>query len=450
VSGVTALFPIHIGLTLAVLVLSAASLRADEWPQWCGPLRNSTWWETGILDRFPGQQIKLRWTAKIGPGYSGPTVYNGRVYVTDHVKEPKEGERVHCFDFETGQKVWSYGYPCDYGAISYKAGPRAAVTLYAGRAFSLGAVGHLHCFNAATGEVLWKKDLVAQYHAKVPVWGVACAPLAEGPSIIVIAGGQPRASVMAFDVRTGDLRWSALDDPIAYSSPIVVEQAGKRIVVCWTATRIVGLDSTTGKLYWEQPYKFRRWVDAILTPVVYKDRLFISSFTEGSLMLKLAKDQPTASQVWRRVGRDERATDSLHSLMCQPYIADEHIYGFDSYGQMRCLEAGMGNRAWENLTVTSQIRWGSAHMVMNNGRAWIFNDQGELIIGELSPGGFKELSRAKLLPTTTGQHPRGVTWSPPAFAYKHVFNRNDEELVCASLAADPGTSKKEWWKRLKN
>ena len=439
-------------LLLPLWSLLAATVSADDWPQWLGPSRDSVWRETGIIDRFSGPQVKLRWRVPISSGYSGPTVAQERVYVADHVTQPKEGERILCFDWSTGQKLWSYAYPCDYSAISYKAGPRAAVTVYAGRAFSLGAVGHLCCFNAATGEVLWKKDTVAQFNAKVPGWGIASAPLIEGANVIVIVGAQPDATVMAFDARTGAVRWTALSDPVAYSSPIAIDQAGKRIVVCWTATRIVGLDAATGKLCWEHPYVFHRWVDAVLTPVLYKDRLFVSSFTEGSLMLKLAADRTAVQQVWRRLGRDEKYTDSLHSLMCQPYIAGEFIYGFDSYGQFRCLEAGMGNRVWENLNVASQLRWGSAHMVTNNGRAWIFNDQGELIIGRLSPKGFEEISRAKLLRPTRVQLNRrdGVTWSPPAFAYKHVFNRNDEELVCASLAADETPSKKEWWKRLKN
>ena len=439
-------------LLVLLWLLRATGLQADDWPQWLGPTRDSVWREKGITERFSGPQVKLRWTVPISSGYSGPTVAQGRVYVTDRIAQPKEAERVHCFDCVTGQKIWSYSYPCDYSPISYKAGPRASVTIYAGRAFSLGAVGHLHCFDAATGAVLWKKDTVAQFKAKVPTWGIASAPLIEGTMVIVMVGAQPNATVMAFDARTGAVRWTALADPLAYSSPMAIEQAGKRIVVCWTATRVVGLHAATGKLAWEYPYVFRRWVDAVMTPVLYKDRLFVSSFTEGSLMLKLADDTTAVSRVWRRVGRDERNTDSVHSLMCQPYISGEFIYCFDSYGQFRCLEAGMGNRAWENLKLTTQARWGSAHMVTNNGRAWIFNDQGELIIAQLSPRGYEEISRAKLLRPTRIQLNRGegVTWSHPAFAYRHVFNRNDEELVCASLAAEETPSKKEWLKRLKN
>jgi outer membrane protein assembly factor BamB len=326
------------------------------------------------------------------------------------------------------------------------------VTVNNDRAYCLGAVGHLHCFDAARGTVLWEKNFVTDFHAQVPRWGFACAPLVEGPLVIVISGGRPRASVMALDARTGAVRWAALDDAISYSSPMIVEQAGKRIVVCWTAKRIVGLDVATGKLLWEYPYEFRRWCDGIITPVRSGNRLFISSFTEGSLMLRLAADRPAVEKIWRRLGRDERYTDSLHSLMCQPYLAGEYIYGVDSYGQFRCLETAMGDRVWENLKVTSQARWGSAHMVLQGDRTWIFNDRGELIIARLSPKGFEELSRSKLLRPTRGQLNRGegVTWSPPAFANKHVFNRNDEELVCASLAADDIPSKREWWKHSNN
>jgi hypothetical protein len=64
----------------------------------------------------------------------------------------------------------------------------------------------------------------------------------------------------------------------------------------------------------------------------------------------------------------------------------------------------------------------------------MFNEQGELLITQLSPDGFKEISRTKLIEPTRKQLPRGVTWSHPAFANKHVFIRNDEHLVCADLS----------------
>jgi hypothetical protein len=169
-----------------------------------------------------------------------------------------------------------------------------------------------------------------------------------------------------------------------------------------------------------------------------RDWLFVSGFYDGSLMLRLRPDQLAVEGVWRRAGRDERATDSLHSLIVTPYLADGYVYGVDSYGQLRCLAADTGDRIWEDRTATSQVRWGTLHMVQNGDTTWMFNDRGELIISRLSPEGFHEISRAKLIKPTRGQLNRrdGVTWSHPAFAYRHVFARNDEELVCASLAEE--------------
>jgi outer membrane protein assembly factor BamB len=224
-----------------------------------------------------------------------------------------------------------------------------------------------------------------------------------------------------------------LDDPASYSAPIVIDQAGKRVLVCWTGDRVVGLNPTSGELYWRHPFERRRMVIGVATPVKHKDRLFVSGFYDGSLMLRVDPDRLAVEELWRRAGASERMTDSLHSLIVTPYLTGGYVYGVDSYGELRCLDADTGDRIWEDTTATSQVRWGTLHMVQNGDKTWMFNDRGELIISRLSPEGFDEISRAKLLDPTRLQLNRRVTWSHPAFAYRHVFARNDEELVCASL-----------------
>ncbi|MHC4405634.1 MAG: PQQ-binding-like beta-propeller repeat protein, partial [Planctomycetota bacterium] len=180
-----------------------------------------------------------------------------------------------------------------------------------------------------------------------------------------------------------------------------------------------------------------REIVGVATPVCHGGRLFVSSFYDGSLMLRLPPDELRVEKVWRRSGPHERMTDALHSLITTPLLRDDYVYGVDAFGQLRCLAADSGDRIWEDRTATSQVRWGTLHMVENGGRTWIFNDRGELIISRLSPRGFEEISRARLIHPTPGQLRRrdGVCWSHPAFAYRHVFARNDEEIVCASLAA---------------
>lgn len=409
---------------------------ADDWPQWRGQCRDGVWNERGIIESFTGPQLKLRWRAPISGGYSGPTVADGRVYVSDRVVAPTEQERVHCFDWRTGKPLWSYAYDCQYAGISYPDGPRAAVTVSDGRAYSLGAMGHLFCFDAATGTVLWNKDLNAEYNIHMPTWGIAAAPLVKRDLVIVYIGGQD-ACLVAFDKATGRERWRALPDRANYSAPIVVRQAGKRVLICWTASRVVGLDPMTGKLYWQ--YAFQAPM-GIATPVVQGDKLFLSEFFYGALMLRLPQDQPTVEKVWQRRGQNELRTDALHSLISTPLIIGNHVYGVDSYGELRCLDSNNGDRIWESLKAVPRARWATIHLVRNGKRIWMLNERGELIIARLTPDGFDEISRTHLIKPTMGQLPDqrrgGVCWSQPAFAYKHVFARNDEELVCASLAAE--------------
>ena len=108
-------------------------------------------------------------------------------------------------------------------------------------------------------------------------------------------------------------------------------------------------------------------------------------------------------ELWRRRGTSERKTDALHGMISTPYIDGNYIYGIDSYGELRCLDAANGNRLWEDLTAVPKARWATIHMVRNQDRVWMFNERGELIIATLSPKGFHEISRAKLIEPTTEQ-----------------------------------------------
>ena len=426
------------GLASALLALCALAANDNEWTQWRGSARDGVWKETGLISKFAGPQVEVRWRHRISNGYSGPTVADGRVYVTDRVTDPRQQERVHCFEWETGRILWTYAYDAIYAGIGYQNGPRAAVTINDGRAYALGAMGHLHCLDAADGSVIWSKDLNREYRIRMPNWGIAAAPLIEGDLVILHIGGEGDACFVAFDKKTGQERWRALRDRPSYVAPIIIEQAGERVMVCWTGDRVVALDPKNGKLHWSYPFAALKTVVAIATPVFEKDRLFFSSFYDGSLMLKLRQDRLAAEKVWQRRGQNEIITDALHTMFSTPLMINGYVYGVDSYGELRCLNGNNGDRIWESLKAVPKDRWANIHLVRNADKVWMFNERGELIISRLTPKGFEEISRAQLIEPTTGQLGRrgqGVCWSHPAFAYKHVFARNDKELVCATLAA---------------
>ncbi|TWT82712.1 outer membrane biogenesis protein BamB [Planctomycetes bacterium CA13] len=421
-----------------LLVCWITPIYAEDWAQWRGAGRDAVLHETGLMETLPDGQIPRLWTQTIGAGYSGPTVAAGRVYVTDHGTgdETQEVERVLCFDAKTGKPLWQHVYQVEY-TISYTAGPRASVTIDDGKAFVVGAMGDFHCLDAATGEVVWGRALAKDFKARMPIWGITASPLVYNNLVIQVAAGKDGACVVGLDKETGEERWRSLDEKAGYSAPILIRQGDQEVVVCWTGESVSGLDPVTGKVFWGIPMLPKQMPIGVPTPVVQDDKLFVSSFYDGSMLIEFDLEKPTAKKLWHRVGVDEKNTDALQCMISNPILKGDYIYGVDSYGELRCLKMSNGDRVWENLTAVKRNRWGTIHIIRHGDSEIMLNEQGELIYATLSPDGFHEHSRAKLIGPTRVQLNRrnGVCWSAPAISDGHIFARNDEELVCASLLA---------------
>jgi outer membrane protein assembly factor BamB len=413
---------------------------AEDWPQWRGPRRDGTWHDANVIERFSDPVADLAWTVPIGAGYSGPTVAEGRVFVTDRIVEPREMERIHCFSLEDGKELWTHAYDCPYEGISYQAGPRASVSVDGGFAYALGATGWIHCMDVRAESVVWKRDLNADYEivgeggegSRMPVWGISASPLIVDDLVILHIGGRNGACVVALDKATGKESWRALNDRAQYSAPILVQQAGKPVVVVWTGDSISGLAPETGEVYWRHEFTPIKMPIGVATPIVNGDLLFVTSFYDGSLMLQLDQEKLAVRELWHARGRSEQDTEALQSIISTPIWRGTHIYGVDSYGELRCLEAKSGDRIWEDRTATPRARWSTIHFVSHGADVWMFNERGELLITRLSPERFEERSRTKLIRPTLEQLRRreGVCWAHPAFADGRILARNDEELVC--------------------
>ena len=153
-------------------------------------------------------------------------------------------------------------------------------------------------------------------------------------------------------------------------------------------------------------------------------------------MVRAPKDELTSELIWRAVGPDEQHTKSLHAMIGTAIVQDGYVYGVDSYGQFRCLDAMTGERVWEDLSVVPRNRWATVHMVRQADRVWAFNEAGELLLMKLNPDALQIVDRTQLIEPTRVQLNRrgGVCWSHPAYAERSVFARNDNQLVRASLA----------------
>lgn len=415
---------------LFLTFLPSVLARADDWSQWRGPNRDGVWAETGILDTFPKDGLKIRWRAEVGVGFSSPVVADGRVYVTDSVlAKPKASERLQAFDAFSGKLLWSHVYEVNYPAAAfdekYPQGPISTPIVAEGRVYSWGHAGNLLCLDAPKGTVSWQRDVQKEFPKSYI--DTAGSPLIEKDLLIVPVGAKPGACVIAFNKSTGEQVWKALDEEPSASSPIVIDAGGKRQLIVWTPQAVTSLDPATGNTYWRERLSTTK--DAtVATPVYHDGHLLV-----GGLMLKLDGDKPAATVIWPK----SRATARrILSDTSTALFRDDYVYSARSTGEFVCLEASTGKQLWETDKVTGPKSGASIHVTANGGSAILYNDAGELIWARLSPKGYEEISRARLLePPATWN--RKCAWAPPAFANRHVYARTSKELVCASLAKEP-------------
>jgi len=433
-----------------VLLALGRPTQSEDWPGWRGKDRAGIWREEGIVEKLP-EQLPILWRHPVSDGYAGPAVSKGRVFVMDRALERGENnpdnpfdrsavqgyERVLCLNADTGDEVWVHRYRAEY-TISYPAGPRATPQVDDDRVYTLGAMGELRCLSTDAGKVLWSKNFVRDFGTEINNWGMAAAPLVDGDHLILLAGGKDGAGVICLDKRTAEVRWKALEAPDpGYAAPCIFGTGDHRQLIAWLPDAVYSLDPATGRKLWEEPFALNFGL-SVMTPVFDEAtrRLFVSSFYNGPLMLELsaAEKAPAAKVLWRGKSESEQETDGLHALMCTPYFKDGYIYGICSYGQLRCLKAATGKRIWETFAATGEGRWWNAFLIPHGDKTVICNEQGDLIFAELSPKGYREIGRTRLIAPTRKVRRRETIWSHPAFAGRRVYARNDKEIICADLA----------------
>ncbi len=395
----------------------------EDWPRWRGPRGDGTWHAPKLPDVWPEAGVPHVWRQPLGGGYGGISATGGRVFVMDRQESPEDSERVVCFDATSGQELWSRQYPVNYEGVSYDNGPRSTPTVHGDRVYTLGAVGHLHCLDAADGRVVWSKDLVAEYSARVPIWGLSASPLVFEDMLIVHAGAEPDGCYQAFDLQTGELRWQSVPDAAGYATPLLVELAGEPHLIGWTPDHVRGLDPRSGQPLWSVPFVVNNGT-AIANPIFQEGLVLVSSYYDGSRAIRPGSaDSDDAEVAWQ----DRR---NLRALMAQPLYRDGHAYLLDKRHGLTCFELATGEKRWDDDNrMTPKGRNPQATMVWtgDGNRVLVLNSDGELILAEFTPEKYQELARTKII---------GPTWAHPAYAGNCVFARSDSEIVCVVLPVE--------------
>ncbi len=423
--------PKPIIVILFPIALALAS-RAEDWPQWRGCGRDGVWHEMGIRKTFPTEGLPVRWRAPVGYGFSSPVVAKGRVYVTDALLDrPKVRGRVLCFEETTGKLLWTFSRETNYPPWAFVSGqepsPKGTPIVQDGKVYATGPQAHnLYCLEAASGKLVWERDLAQDYQIEDTAT-ISASPLVDRGRVILQVGGKPKACVVAFDRKSGREIWRNLNESGGQASPMIMKAGGRRQLVVWTVQSVSSLDPVTGKLFWREGFSAGN-SSAVATPVFSNNRLLVSG-----LMLKLDANKPSVSVLWPE---SRAATRRILSGTSTPLLQGNYVYSLNPAGNLVCLEAETGRQIWETDQVTRQKKGSGPcmHMTVNGSSVFIYNELGELILAHLSPQGYEEICRTTLVEPTYPFGGRKLTWAPPSFANRHVYARNEKEIICASLS----------------
>jgi outer membrane protein assembly factor BamB len=258
--------------------------------------------------------------------------------------------------------------------------------------------------------------------------GITSSPLIEDGMRVLQISAKPGAAVVALEEDSGREVWRALDDSFTYSSPIVITAGGKWQLIVWTQAGVTSLDPRTGKTLWRELFHTPGDM-GVSTPVFHNGQLLVAG-----VMFQLDQDKPSAEVLWPE---SKAPTKRVLSNTSTALFRDDYIYSAKISGALVCLEAATGKEVWTTNAVTAVGNGSCIHITPNADAAFLFTDEGNLILARLTPQGYQEISRAHLLEPTSPFGQKKCAWTPPAFANRCVFVRNDLELICASLAATP-------------
>lgn len=153
----------------------------------------------------------------------------------------------------------------------------------------------------------------------------------------------------------------------------------------------------------------------------------------------LCLDADTGAVLWKHEYPCRYTISYPSGPRATPTVCDGRVYCLGAMGDLLCLHAETGRVVWSKNYVrdygTEINPWGMAFLVKHEDRFLLFNEHGELILARLSPEGYEEIGRMAVLEPTMKAGRRMVVWSPPAFAHRALFARNDKEIVCVDLAA---------------
>jgi outer membrane protein assembly factor BamB len=277
--------------------------------------------------------------------------------------------------------------------------------------------GDLFCLDAAKGSVIWTKNVHTDFGAEIPTWGFAGSPLVEGDLLILDVG----SAGLGLNKKTGEVVWHSGTSVPGYSSPLIFNRNGERLVAISASATVEAFKPADGKSVWSFPWQTMYDMNAA-DPVISDGKMFISSgYDHGCALVDISQDKPTV--IWQ--------SKNLRTHINSAILWQGYLYGVDDVSnskyELKCLDWKTGEVKW------AEPKFGKGSLIIADGKIIGLGDKGELMVAEASPSGFKPISHAQVL--------GGKCWTMPVLANGRIYCRNAKgDLICLDVSgeAKPG------------
>ncbi len=418
--------------------------QGSDWPQFLGPLGTSVSTEKGLRAPWPPKGLPIVWQQQLGTGYAMPVISKGRLFLFErHGRQAQ----LSCRHSQTGAWHWQFEYPTDYKDFyGYNNGPRCCPVVDDERVYIFGPEGMLHCLTAADGKLVWKVDTRAEFHVVQNFFGVGSTPVVEGDLLIVQIGGSLQGTkartledfanlkgagsgVVAFDKRSGQVKYRLSDELASYSSPVLATIDNRRWCFVFARGGLVGFEPATGKVDFHFPWRAEE-IESVnaSNPVVAGKQVFISeTYGPGGALLQV---RPGGCEVvWAEA---KRLRKNMQCHWMTPIHHDGYLYGcsgrHDRNAELRCLELATGKVMWRKVGLTR------TSLLMVDGHFLCLGEEGTLRLLKVNPQEYEEVSAWEPRhPQTKQPLLKEPCWAAPILAHGLLYVRGEDRLLCLEL-----------------
>ncbi len=395
-----------LAIAVCALLCGAASVSAQDWPQWRGPDRDGKVTGFTAPQTWPAK-LTQQWKVDVGIGDSTPALVGDRIYAFGRVDA---NEVVRCLDAGSGKVLWEQSYPAGHvvtGPPSAHPGTRSSPAVANGRICTLGVGGILSCLDASDGHVLWRKQSTNDYLGADYDFDTSLSPIIVNELCVVDIGGKDKGTLIAFDLVSGEPKWKLDGDAPSSASPVVMTVEGQKQLVTLTAKHLIGVSLSDGREFWRVPFAAQQGNNA--SPVIDGQTVIYTGQSKGISAVKIEQQAGTfaATPVWSNPHYGARFTT--------PILHDGLLFGFN--GHYFCVNANTGEDRW----IEDASHGNSAALVDAGAVLFGLSVNSELVAFKPDEKQYTELARYKVADTET--------WAHPIVAGQRVFIRDHDSVA---------------------